>query len=249
MITNTKHFTTGLLVAMITLLLSCTKNNDIKKQILNYKNNEVSYQVYEHSSKVNDDNIDQCKNFLEFSSSNTGFELYGASIADVYSYLFDVERANVKLEDKKAIFYSIIYNGPKNDTIIKDAFNKLLKSRNLNVTTNAQVFAVYTLPENALQLLDKYASTNNTEASGVTFSNNKIQLNNGTLPMLINSLNEQYPNTFATNLTSTSKFNLTIPIFKTANQTINYIKANYGITFIKQNKIIPQYIISVNKAK
>jgi len=244
-----KHFTTYLMFAIIMLLLSCTKNNNIKKEILNYKDTEVSYQVFEQLSKVNSDDIDQCENFLEYSSSNTSFELYGASIADVYSNLYDVDRSNVKLEDKKAIFYSINYNGIKNDSIIKDMVDKLLKSRNLKVTTTSQVVTVYYLPENTHQVLEKYTSVNAAEETSVSFSNNEIELKNGTLAMLIGTLNEHYPNTFACNDKSTRKFNLTIPVLQTANETINYIKANYGISFTTENKRIQQYIISVKKAK
>lgn len=240
-----KYFTGILLLSTILLLISCSKSNNDKIEILNYKDNHISYQVFEQLSKVNSDDIDQCKNFLEYNNSANGFEIYGASIADVYSNLYNVDRNKIQLEDKKTIFYSIIYKGSKNNEIIKDMVEKLLNKRNLDVSKTPEIVEVYVLLPSAHQTLNEFVNSNESEASSVTFLNNEIQLKNGTLSMLIQSLNEHYPNSFVYNNNSSKKFNLKIPITKSIHETIDYMQDKYGITFAKEKQTIEQYIISL----
>ncbi len=239
-----KYFTRILLLFIFLLLISCSKSNNNKIEILSYKDNHISYQVFEQLSKVSSDDIDQCENFLEYNNSANGFEIYGASIADVYSNLYDVDRNKIKLKDKKAIFYSIIYKGPKNTEIIKDMVEKLLNKRNLNVLTASEVMTVYVLSPTADQILNEFVNPNESDPSSVTFLNNEIQLKNGTLSMLIRSLNEHYTNSFVYNENSSKKFDLKIPMTTSIDETIDYMHNKYGITFTKENQTMERYIIS-----
>jgi hypothetical protein len=235
------------ILVCIFFCFSCnTFNSDKKfnkKQVLTFKNDSIEYTVFENSLKVNSDNISQCEKFLEINNSQNGFEIHGADIADLFSIFHNINKNNIDLRNRKAIFYSILYKGVVVDHVKTEIFQKLLDQRELKISKNSFKDSVNLLIDEDSIKIDQFLNRNNKDEIKVLLSNDKYILINVNLRILSNTLNELYPNKFFYNGENQKRYNLEIPLGKNEESIIIYLQEKYGIRIEKIQKEIQTYVI------
>jgi len=235
------------LVSAFFISFSCntliSDRNLKNKQVLTFKNDSIEYNVFEKSLKVNSDNISQCEKFLEFETSQNGFEIHGADIADIFSIFYNINKNNIDLQNRKAIFYSIIYKGVVVDHVKKEIFQKLLDQRNLKISKNIVQDNVNLMNVEDSCKLDQYLNTKTEIKIKVLLSNDKYNLINVDLLIFSNTLNELYPNRFFYKGEKQKRYNLEIPLGKDEESIIIYLQEKYGIRIEKIQNEIQTYII------
>lgn len=214
-----------------------------KELVLTFKNDSIEYTVFQNSLKVNSDNISQCEKFLEINNSQNGFEIHGADIADIFSIFHNINKNNIDLRNRKAIFYSIIYKGVVVEDIKKEIFQKLLEQRDLKISKNIFKDSVNLLIGEDSIKIDQFLNTNNKDEIKVFLSNDKYILINVNLLIFSNTLNDLYPNRFFHKEDNQKRYNLEIPLGKNEESIIIYLQEQYGIRIEKIQKEIQTYII------
>ncbi|WP_277631670.1 hypothetical protein [Avrilella dinanensis] len=235
---NKKSLNLAKMICLLTMILasiSCMTRNTEKTNpkgniVLDFQNDTLNYKVYENQSKINSDNIDQCEKFLEYKNSPKSIEIYGADIADLYAIFFGKNRDNVQLNNKGAIFYTVIYNGKQNDSVKKDIINHLLNKRNLKVSESTKEINAYRISIGNADKITKYISGKSIEGkSKMVLTDDNYEITNADLSMLAIALNDLYPNTFFSENNDVTKYNLKIPLEKDIDSIIAYLYENYGI--------------------
>ena len=133
------------------------------RQVLAFKSDSIEYVVYELDRKKDSENNQQCYNFVEINNKRDGFEIYGANIADLFSFFFNVDKHNIYFEDKKRSFYSVIYKGKVESEIKKDIFQKLIDYKGLKIVKNTILADINSLEIEKSIKLSSYINPNSNE--------------------------------------------------------------------------------------
>lgn len=252
---NNKLYNLAKMICILSIVLasiSCNtrnteKTNNLGNIVLDFKNDSLAYKVYENHSKISSNNIDQCEKFLEYKNSPDSFEIYGGDIADLFAIFFDKKRNNVRLNNKAAVFYTIKYNGIQNDSVKKDIINYLLNKRELKVLETTEEVNAYEISIGRTDKIAKHISNKNIEEGGrYALTDDNYELTNVNLTILVNALNELYPNSFFTKNNDVTKYNLKVSLGKNIDSIITYLNNNYGIESNPGTKKIDIYHINNN---
>lgn len=209
---------------------SSEKEGFTKNIVLEVQRDTYKYKVYENHSKVNSDDIEQCEKFFEYHNNLDGFEVYGADIADLFAVFLNISRKNVTLENKKAVFYTVLYNGEHNDSIKKEILNYLLDKRSLEVIEFSSEVDAFNLLVGDTDKLIKYRSNDNSGVSNkVSLKTDYYELTNANLKILETILNELYPNTFFYEGSDNTKYDFKIPLGLDTDAMIEYLIKTYGV--------------------
>lgn len=216
------------IIAFLVIIISC-KNQVSEDQttILNYKNNNIEYQVNESLSKMNSNDIEQCEKFLEYTTSDDGFEIGGATLGDLYSIIYNINPSKIELLDKKALFYSVVYKGEKDDAVLDDLFEQLLNRRNLEVSSFNKNVSLATLSLDGSEKIQQHLGTNLDE-SEIVYEEGGYVCKNVNLELFVKSLNGIYFNEFSFKDDLKNKYNLEIPLGKSKDDMIKYLEVAYG---------------------
>lgn len=235
---NNNFFNLAKIVFLTTLLLvnfSCNTRSTEQKEptgdiILDIKTDDFEYKIYENRSKINSHNIEQCEKFTEYNNSSDGFEIYGADVADVFSIFENINRDNISLNNKEAIFYTVIYSGKQNDSVKKEILDYILDKRNLQVSTKLSKINVYGLKIVDSEKIVKYISEKKLgESSRLLLTDDNYELTNASLKNLTTALNELYSNAFFYEGDDNKKYDLKIPLGENIDEMIDYLSENYGL--------------------
>ena len=123
-----------IIVSLIILAsFSCKQKSTSNALVLEDKNKFGSYQIHEQPDKMDRNSEAQCEKFFQFISTDSGFEMYGANIADVFSQIKNKNRSDVVFKNENNSFYSIVYKGKNNDSASNIILNKLLDFKGLKI--------------------------------------------------------------------------------------------------------------------
>ena len=224
-------------ILIILIFISCKKNENFTKSIILQENNDdYSYQIIKYNSKVNANNIDQCEKFLEYKSDENGYQIHGASIADLYSFFYNIKKYNINLISKDAIFYSIYFNGINDSIVNKNIFDKLLKLRKLEVININKELPVYVLSRE-LNPKNLSYSTNQLETH-IKISEGKLELQNCSINLLAERLSDMYNVKIISSNSTDEKYDFTVPINREVKETFKYLQSKYQIRIKKENQLV-----------
>lgn len=242
-----------LIVFIVMGLICCSiktdKNNDSLKPIVSYKNDSIEYIVYEQSLKVNADNKIQCDHFLNFSENLNGFEIEGADLADLYSFLYQISRNYIHLDTKEIYYYNIDFKGVPNDSIKKEIWNKIKEIKKIEITHETKNQDIYILDPTKSTKLNQYLSKNQSQGTKITGNNEKTIYKNATISMIVNNLNEWYSEKFVYTGNQSQKYNIEIPNGKSETYLVQYLKNQFDIKIDKSQKSVTFYKISMKNDK
>lgn len=217
------------IITLLLIIISCKNQvNEEQTTILNYKNNNIEYQVKESLSKSNSNDIEQCEKFLEYSNDTNGFKVNGATLGDLYSIIYSINPSKVELLDKKALFYSVVYKGEKDDAVLDDLFKQILNKRKLGISlTNRKIDLTVLSLENSKKI-NEYLSVDAIE-SEIIYNEDKYICKNVNLEIFVKVLNNLFPNEFSYKGNLNDNYNLEIPIGLSKVEMIKYLYETYDI--------------------
>ncbi len=240
-------------VFIVMSLICCTiktnKNNDSLKPMISYKNDSIEYIVYEHSAKVNAENKEQCDHYLNFNEDFNGFEINGADLADLYSFLNQISRNYIHLNIKEISYYNIDFKGGTNDSIKKEIWNKIMEIQKMVITQETKNQDIYILDPTNSQKLNQYLSKKQSQETKIKGNNENTIFKNATLSMIVNHLNEWYSEKFVYSGNHSQKYNIEIPNGKSEAFIVQYLKDQFDIKIEKSQKSVTFYKISMMNEK
>ncbi|HHT51739.1 MAG: hypothetical protein PHR19_04390 [Bacteroidales bacterium] len=217
------------------------------RQVLAFKSDSIEYVVYELDRKKDSENNQQCYNFVEINNKRDGFEIYGANIADLFSFFFNVDKHNIYFEDKKRSFYSVIYKGKVESEIKKDIFQKLIDYKGLKIVKNTILADINSLEIEKSIKLSSYINPNSNEKISILLNDEKYIFSNVNLIIFVKKLNELYPGKFFYEGDSTKRYNLEIPVGLGYGEIIFYLKDKYDISINNIQREVLMYSLIENK--
>lgn len=224
--------------ATIVVSFSCKRNqeiskNETKKIIFEDKNENESYQVWEHIEKLDSNSIEQCEKFYQFESNELGFEIYSADLIDLISIFKSINKNEIKFDNNNGIFYTIKYQGKNNDSIANLIINKIIESNQLKIDTTIVKKEMLEILDINKEKLNHYKNLENKDSS-LILTNNILDMQNFNLFQLVSSLNDSYPNRFSTGSTikinTDDKFDFEIPLGN-EESVVQLLSNKYGISF------------------
>jgi len=219
-------------------------NSDSLKPLISFKNDSIEYMVYEHSAKVDADNKEQCDHFLNFNEGLKGFEINGADMADLYSFLYQINRNYIHLNAKEINYYNIDFKGIPKDAIKKEIWNKMMEIKKIVITQETKNQEIYILDPTNSQKLNQYLSKNQSQGTDITGNNEKTIYKNATISMIVNNLNEWYSEKFVYTGNQPQKYDIEIPNGKSEVFIIQYLKEQFDIKIEKSERSAIFYTIS-----
>ena len=231
--------------AIILASFSCKKTESSNNLILESKNNFESYQVHEEFKKIDKDGSNECEKFITFDRNDKGFEMYGADIADIFSVFTNKNRNDIILKNENNSFYSIVYKGKNHDSISKIILNKILDLKALKIDTIRAKNNMYAVENIDYQKINQFSNLIKDAEIKSYISNNLYKVENANISVLLTTLNDIFPKTFATNYKQddSKRYNFEFPLGKDKTDIINLFKDKYGVTFILTESEYANYII------
>lgn len=225
-------------------IFSCNQNKMFDKvEIISNKNDQFQYKVFQHTSKINGQSIDQCENYYEFSSDSTGYQMYGADISDVFSEFRSIPKYQIKLQNDDSIFYSIEYSGMKSKEVNFAILDRLLQMRNLKIDSSFQVKKHYVLSVDSIEQLIPYQNHSTNEVIRIEANDSKMVFKNVTLEIVCKELEKKYGMLFTLQNSLQKSFNLELPNDLPVDKLLVFLKETYGIQLTSGEKSVCMYSI------
>lgn len=225
-------------------IFSCNQNKTFDKvEIISNKNDQFQYKVFQHTSKINGQSIDQCENYYEFSSDSTSYQMYGADISDVFSEFRSIPKYQIKLQNNDPIFYSIEYSGMKSKEVNLAIFDRLLQMRNLKIDSSFQVKKHYVLSVDSIEQLIPYQNHSTNEVIRIEANDSKMVFKNVTLEIVCKELEKKYGMLFTLQNSLQKSFNLELPNDLPVDKLLVFLKETYGIQSTSGEKSVCMYSI------
>ena len=227
------------------IFISCSGNlsdkNPDGKELLSFQSDSIEYVVNELDTKLDSQGKPQCDKFKEMNYTQDGFEIYGAHIADLFSFFFNVDEQNINFDSEKNSFYSIVYKGRVDEQIKRDIFHKLLDIKGLKIVENQILVAMSRLEIENSTKLDSYIHSNENDKISIESDGKKYIFSNVNFIIFTKKINEIYPNKFIYEGDSEKRYNLELPIGLEYSEMIDYLKKQYDISLIEIQKEILIY--------
>ncbi len=218
------------------------QGSDVINQLFQFKNDSIEYIVIENIKKPTLENHLMSNFSAEYKVTEEGFKIYNASIGDLYSFIYQVNRHNVKIESSPLIFYNIVYKGVSNDSIKKEIFKKIIEFKKIKISENKIRKNLYILDTKHSKKIKKYISNSNSIASYINGNNEKYVFTNAPFSEIVKHLNKKFPDQFKFEEHEKIRYSLEIPNGKSEKYIIKYLKRKFGIKIKKTRQIVTIYI-------
>lgn len=248
-IMKTKAFITYKTILFLVLLLNiqgskiAAQGSDVINQLYEFKNDSIEYIVIENIKKSTLENHLMSRFTAEYKVTEEGFKIYNASIGDLYSFIYQVKRYQIKIDSPQLILYNIVYKGDSNDSIKKEIFQKIAALKKLKISENKLSQNFYILDTKHSKKLKKYISKSNSITSFMNGNNEKCVFSNSPFSDIVEHLNKMFPDQFKFEEQEKIRYSLEIPNGKSEKYIIKYLKRKFGIKIKKTRQIVTIYTL------
>lgn len=229
------------LVLPVFFIFSCQSKGFNKKLILEKDTLDFSYKIYQTRQKTNADNEAQCAKYFEYNRSNDAYEIRGADVKHLVSFLLGTPKKNIQVSRNiDDWFYEVLFQG-KDDSISKKIIlNDFFAYTELKLKNDLQEVEGYELSVNYKE--DKNPQKKSNRAR-VEVTNGQYILTNPDLKILAITLRDLYSREFV----AESDFpieDMRLDADAELKTNLKFLQDHHGIHAKKIKKEIVKYTIT-----
>ncbi|TXK71578.1 hypothetical protein [Mesonia sp. HuA40] len=216
----------------ISVLASCQNKARSVKVIDEVYSDSISFTIYEGKNKTNADNDIQCTKYYSYKKLENGYEVRGADLRHLISFLQDVDLKDVIVDDRiDKNFYTLEYRGPDATAHKNHILKKFLDYYDLHINKNQKLEKGYTLGlEN--DKIKIYLAENNQNTS-VEQNGSIVNMRNANLKILANVIQDLYGVKVNTGKEreNLQGYNINFDSGMSITSLQNFLNEKYGIQF------------------
>lgn len=229
----------------ISVLASCQNKAKSVKVIDEVYSDSISYTIYEGKNKTNADNDIQCAKYYSYKKLENGYEVRGADLRHLISFLQDVDLNDVIVDasiDKN--FYTLENRG-QDDAVHKNLIlKKFLDYYDLRINKNQKLEKGYTvgLANNKIKI---YLAENNQNTS-VEQNGSLVNMRNASLKILASVIQDLYGVKVTTDKGQENLrgYNINFDSVMSITSLQNFLNEKYGIQFEEEEFSVLKYKVT-----
>ncbi|WP_394907360.1 hypothetical protein [uncultured Mesonia sp.] len=218
------------------------------KVIEEVHSDSISYTIYEGKNKTNEDNDIQCAKYYSYKKLENGYEVRGADLRHLISFLLDVDLKDVIVDNRiDKNFYTLEYRGSDATALKNLILKKFVEYYDLHINKNQKLEKGYTLGlEN--DKINIYVAENNQNTS-VEQNGSIVNMRNANLKILASVIQDLYGVKVTTGKGQENLrgYNINFDSVMSITSLQNFLNEKYGIQFEEEQFSVLKYKVTKNE--